>query len=681
MQAALSMIRPPRPDAWDSARFSNDVGEEMPESTDEVIFPQQSSFYTATPDYTGGDYDYAFDPRLRGITTTSSGVSPVAVPVLDTVVNPIENLSNRVPLPTVSSPVDTTKVGGRGGATGGSQPEDAMCCGAYIPHFELRQTREQLGMNQAGRARYGRSPGEGVALEDDHERVASQTKYSGPVNVSEPLYTHELYDQGFISMSAVPSVFVGVYTDPVTGEEYDAYESAMPPPDADYEESLNSSGRNVKLAHLQGGWRDTTPRPTKTEVLEDDFHMQYDRSINTYGTYDPSYYIDNINHNNRFNHEDRHPDSDGPIITGMPANTLGNQGDTKIRPVPYLPPTNRGKWAETTFRSGVDPAQQAAGGGDQRLEYEWTNTPYVRAESSRADGGGIEAVPDYQGFTQQYGGAEGWDNLETQRSTAQQHTPNMGPMEFGAGQQVFGDVHAPNAITGTQDVGMYGVGNQDSEYVAAMLQDQVVPAPNNMAGLESVDESGFGSTEYMHKAQKLMTGKVESFNNKGGLRANTAISMGSGNTYEGTQLNKSVHGAQHKTKREALLRVQSAFDSALGGYTATQHRARTTKLSDKSGRLTDFMMPGGTVAGESSPYTNGSQNLGAVTNLSTKREATYDNQFGVKTIAPSDNTVYLGEYRQSGEHLNVRPEGNFNHLFGSGGMALGLRDDSEALAR
>jgi len=199
--------------------------------------------------------------------------------------------------------------------------------------------------------------------------------------------------------------------------------------------------------------------------------------------------------------------------------------------------------------------------------------------------------------------------------------------------------------------------------------------------METADEAGFGSAEYIHKGQKLMNGKVESFNSKGGLRANTASSMGAGNTYEGTQLNKSVHGAQHKTKREALLRVQSAFDSALGGYTASQNRGRTTKLSDKSGHLTDFMMPGGTVAGESSPYTNGTQNLGEVTNLSSKREALYDNQFGVKPIAPSDSTVYLGEYRQSSEHLNVRPEGNFNHLFGSGGMALGLRDDSEALAR
>ena len=79
--------------------------------------------------------------------------------------------------------------------------------------------------------------------------------------------------------------------------------------------------------------------------------------------------------------------------------------------------------------------------------------------------------------------------------------------------------------------------------------------------------------------------------------------------------------------------------------------------------------------------TNGTQNLGAVTNLSSKREAMYDNQFGVKSTTPDDATVYFGEYRQHMEHLNVRPEGNLTHLAGTSGMAVGLRDDRAALSR
>ena len=693
LPASLLMSRKRDEQPWDASRFNNEVEDEELEEDYEAEFIDQfnplSSIYTAVPTYTE-DFGYDFDPRLRKLSTsTAGGTGAASVPVLNTIVNPIENLSNRIPMPTVSSPVDKADVArvappphGQP-AGGGMDPmsEDATCCGPYIPHFELRQTRENLGLNQAQRSRYGTSPGEGVSLQDDEERVSGTQQQHGPVAVSDPLYTHELYDQGFVSMSAVPSVFVGVYTDPITGEEFDAYESAMPPPDADYEETLNSSGRNVKLAHLQGGWRDTTPRPTKTEILEDDFHMQYDRTINTYGTYDPSYYLEVIEHNNRFKHDDQHPDPEGPVIVGLPANTLGNQGDVKIRPMPYVKPTNRGKWAETTFRSGVDP-DMAVGGGEQRMEYEWTNTPYVRAENSRMDGGGMEATPDYQGFAQQYGGAEGWDNIETQRSVTQLYTPNMGPASTHvSSQQVFGDLPAPNALTGTFESGMYAVGQVTGENEGATLQNQMVAAPSSQAGLDVVDESNFGPAQYSHDGHKLMNARIDNSTVKNGLLTNTNFTMGSDGGHRATQLKKSVFQAQDKTKREALSHIQAAFNTALGGYTSAPNQAMRTRFSDKSGHLTDFMMPGGNIGGTESVLTNGAQNMGHVTNLSDKREAMYDNQFGAKSTQPNDSTVWLGEYTQTMEHSNQRPVGNLEHNAANAGMALGLRDDSEALSR
>ena len=697
MIAPLAMSRaiPQATNTWEANRFSNfepdDEFEEEYEEEEEMFdMMPQSHIYAAVPEYTQ-DYGYDFDPRVREVvSSTMGGAQPVPVPVLNTIVNPIENLSNRIPLPTVLSPVDMADVAGVGGATpppeGGEgmdpMSEDATCCGSYIPHFELRQTRENLGLNQAQRSKYGLSPGEGVSLQEDETRVSgTQQTQHGPVPVSDPLFTHELYDQGFVSMSAVPSVFAGVFTDPITGEEYDAYESGMPPPDADYEDALNSSGRNVKLAHLQGGWRDTTPRPTKTEILEDDFHMTYDRSINTYGTYDPSYYLDVIAHNNRFNHDDHHPDSDGPVIVGLPANTRGNQGDTKIRPMPYLKPTNRGKWAETTFRSGVDPQVAVAGGGE-RLNYEWTNTPYVRAENSRIDGGGMEATANYQGFAEQYGGAEGFDNVDTQRSVSQHEMPNMGPATWEVpSQQVFGEVAAPNSFTGTVDSGSYGLGPVTAEQTAQMLQDQLVHVPTSMTGLESVDESQFGAIQYEHDGHKMMNARVEHATKKTGTLTNTHMTMGTNGTYSAQQMDKLVHSAQYKTNREALERIQTAFNTALGGYTAHSNQATVTRFSDKSGHMTDFVMPSSSIGGTESMVTNGVQNLGAVTNLSSKREAMYDNQFGVKSIAPNDSTVVLGEYRQNMEHLNVRPQGNLTYLVGNSGMAMGLRDDRETLSR
>lgn len=709
----LSMFAPmavsgsiPKPtNSWEAGRFSNflsdssddeDDSEDEESMEDEYVSP---SIYSAVPNYSATNFGFNFDPRLRGLTTTPFGdVSATPVPVLNTVVNPVENLSNRIPMPTLSSPVETADIsgasrGGDGGGGGGSasatpgmdpMSEDATCCGPWIPHYELRQTRELLGMNEAGRARYGRSAGEGVSLQPGDERVSGTQQHHGPVATSDPLYTEELYDQGFVSMSAVPSVHVGEFTDPITGQTYQAWESALPPPDADYEETLNSSGRNVKLAHLQGGWRDTTPRPTKTEQLEDDFHMQYDRSINTYGTYDPSYYIEAIEHNNRFSRDDHHPDAEGPIITGIPANTMGNQGDVKIRAMPYVPPTNRGKWAETTFRTGIVP-ETAAGGGYQRPEYEWTNTPYTRAESSRMDGGGMQPTANYEGFMQQYGGSEGWDNIPTQRSTTQHNTPNMGPAQDGGfGQGVFGDVEAPTSSTGTRDSGMYAVGHAQSQLEGQTLQNQVVAAPNSQAGLDAVDAQGLGPAQYSVPAQKLMNSRVDLQTSKSGLMANTNITMGAdagANSYA-QQLNKSVHSAQHKTKREAMIQVQAAFDTALGNYNATQVQPTATRFSDKSGHLVDFVMPGGTLGGTESMTTNGTQNHGAVTKLSTKREAGYDNQFGVKSTQPDDSTVWYGDYRQNMEHANIRPEGNLVHAnSGNAGMAIGLRDDREALSR
>ena len=688
---AISKAIPQATNTWVPDRFANFEDEEEEEEFEEEEFEEEEfeaeeedyylgpreSIYTAVPEYTTQDYGYTYDPRLRGVgSKVLGGAQPDSVPVLNTIVNPIENLSNRIPLPTVVSPVEMADVAGVGlpGVEDGGRGEDATCCNNYIPHFELQQTRENLGMNMAQRARYGTSPGEGVGLQDDDERVAADIDH-GPVAVSEPLYTNELYDQGFISMSAVPSVFAGVYTDPITGEEYDAYESGMPPPDADYEEVNNSSGRNRRLAQMQGGFRDTTPRPTKTEVLEDDFHMTYDRTIGSFGTYDPSYYIDVINHNNRFNRDDEHPDADGPVLVGLPANAWGNQGDVKIRPMPYLKPTNRGKWAETTFRAGIDPE---AAGGEQRMDYEWTNTPYIRAESSRMDGGGMEAMAEHEGFMEQYGD-EGFDRMDTQRSLSQMHVPTTGPGGTHVpASQVYGEVAAPNHITGTIDSGSYSIGQVTAEHDGAMLQNQMVAAPSSQAGLDVVDH--FGPYQYEHDGPKLMNARLEYATSKGGKATNTQLSMGTHGGYEAQQLDKLVHSAQHNTKREALDRIQSAFNTALDGYTSAPQSQAHTRFSDKSGHLVDFVMPGGSLGGTESMVTHGAQNHGHVSKLSSKREAMLGNQFGVQAVNQSDARVY-GDVRQRMEHVNVRPEGNLYIPTATTGMSLGFRDDRDSLSR
>ena len=671
---------------WDAHRFSNSHVDTsiVFEEDEEVHQLAGESFYTGVPTY-GEDYGYTFDPRLHRI----------GGPVMDTVVNPVENLSNRLPMPTLASPVESLNIGRAAGAdpyfgeapAGGMDPQsaDATCCGSYIGHTELRQTRENLGMNQAQRGRFGRGAGEGESLQSTDQRLSGTQGRHGPVAITDSLYTAELYDQGFVSMGAVPSVFVGVYTDPITGEEFDAYESGLPPPDTDNEESLNASGRNVKLAHLQGGWRDTTPRPTKVEVLEDDFHMQYDRSINTYGTYDPSYYLEVIEHNNRFKRDDHHPDPEGPIQVGTPANTFGNQGDVKIRPTPYIVPTNRGKWVETTFRTGIDASTEGAGGGDLRLNNEYTKSPYVRAESNRMDGGGAEAGGAYGGFMNQYGGSEGYDHHATQRSANEHRAPNMGPIGDGSahGLSVYGDVDAPMGNAGTHDVGMYGLGPVTGEHSAAALQNQMVSAPNRQAGLATTEQM-FGGTQSAHNAVQLTNQTVVNMTSKSGV-VNENVTWGSrGETGHANQGDGGLRTAMDKTKRQQVRKIQGAFDTALGNYTAHTSHATRTRFNDKSDHFVDFLMPSATLGGMES-VASGAEARGVNTGLGTKRNTLYDTQRGVNGAAANapDATVWYGNYRETNmELLSQRPLGSvFENTNAGAGMALGFRETREIVGR
>jgi len=548
--------------------------------------------------------------------------------------------------------------------------EDEVCCGNIIPHFELRQVRENLGLNEAQRGRYGRGAGEGDILMPDYERLSgTQQTQHGPVPLSDPLFSGSLYNQGFTSLSAVPNIFIGVFTDPVTGQEYDAYESALPPPNTDYEETLNSQGRNRKLAQLQGGWSDTTPRPTKTEVVEDDFNMHYDRTIRSFGTYDARYYQELANQRNQLNLNDYHPDSTGAIQEGLPANMLGNQGVVRIRSVPYVVPTNRGRWGEHTFRSGIDPCLEAAGGGDQRLEYTYTTQPYVRAENSRIDGGGIEATRDTQAFVNQY---EHWEAHDTQRSASENKAQYMGPVHAGYGVSEYGVVPAPLKLGGVQTLGQQGLGPITYEHNAPILVNQEYTAPEPQTGLETQPAMFSGATLY--SGGKNMSELVQKQNTKSELK--NALDIGvSGNEGLGGHLDGGVRTAADKTKRQAYLSIHSAFDTAMGNYVAQSNQALRTRFNDKSGRLVDFTMPGKTLAGVESLYVNGQQSFGNVGRVSSKREAFTETTGGI--YAPSDN-IWQGVYSAfENRKENDGWEGMFQHDVASATMALGLRDGSE----
>ena len=552
----FSKLAATRPTNYAGGEYAVDEYGESPV----VVTPEYSSYRADLPPaYVNNRF---YDPEKRVLVHSEDGTggggkgyyTPKAVSVFDIKTNPVQYLETRLPLPTINSPVrdvgrrqnnssyveplfgartgemgvsnaggvyvadavlqdEFSVLGGEGGVlVEGTVPIDGNIpyCSLNIPSKELRQVREDLGAEMADYARWGRGAGGGVSLQQSTTLISGTQWDNGPVSVSSPPVNPRLYDQGFVSMSGVPMIDAGKFRDPLTGVVYNAYESALPPPDADYEETLTAPARNVKLAHLQGGWTDNTPRPTKVELVEDDFHMQYDRSINTYGTYDPSRYVEIFERNNRFTRNDEHPDPDGPELVGVPANMDGNQ-NVKIRPLPYLPPTNRGKWGETTFRSGID-ARVAVGNSEMQVDRTYTTFPKERMESTRQDGGGMQVTGNTQGFMDtQMGGGGRRDIMATQRSASEDFVPYQAPATFvrlnsntGVAQH-----NAPTGDRGTTLVdGEYG-GQYGATVEGGMLHDQSVEVATGERGTVVVDGEYGGQYGAMVEGGMLHDQSVE----------------------------------------------------------------------------------------------------------------------------------------------------------------------------
>jgi hypothetical protein len=217
-----------------------------------------------------------------------------------------------------------------------------------------------------------------------------------------------VYAQNFMSMAGVPTVSVGTWTNPYTGVEYEAYESALPPPDADYVEMTHSAAKNMALGLLQGGsagFSNDTPEVEKREILEDNFHMHADVTINQYGGGGSwqdalqSRAYTGAERNMRFTHNDERPDGeDGPeLLDHIPANRDGIYNE-KIRFVPRLQHTNRGKQEEVMFRSGPGPMPQ--GMHDNHVAQIYTHFPQELPDIERQGGPvngfqGVMAPTDY----------------------------------------------------------------------------------------------------------------------------------------------------------------------------------------------------------------------------------------------------------------------------------------------
>jgi hypothetical protein len=632
------------------------------------------------------------DAAVRQVVQVSQGsgapyFTQAPRPVFDIQTNPVQYLDTRLPVPTISSPVrvmgqeqlvvsNSPPPFGNGGTMPGAV-EDGLCCALDIPSKELRQVREGMEQEIADFSRWGVGPGAGIKA-DLTVAPESGTQFNyGPVAVSSPLVSSELYDEGFISLAAVPVIQAGKYKDPLTGVEYNAYESALPPPDADYEETLNNSARNVKLGRLQGGgcgFTDNTPRPTRTELVEDDFHMQYDRTINTYGTYDPSRYVEYFERSNRFKRDDEHPDPDGECNTDqLPANAMGNQpGQVKVRPLPYLPPTNRGKWAETTFRDGVDP-RVAVGNSEAMVARTYTKFPCSRAENTRMDGGGMEVTTHTTAHMDTQMGVGRRDLMPTQRSVTEQYMPAMGPANYvRLGSNVGIEEHeSPTGYAGTTLVDLNQLGAiTPGQQATSTERSQLMEPGHKLTGSYVVDQNMLGTVQVQTAYAQMNNNQVvEAQSSKSGVMRDDTYGAYGGQDSHGSQNNPGVYEKQDLTKREELLDYYAGADTTYGHNTGAQTVAARTRFNTKKGPLVDFLMPSSALNGTDGLF-SGAENVGDSTKINTKKEQLYDSQWGFGAPGTNDGTVWYGYYNQTAEHLNTRPLGNMLHPVGPASYAF-----------
>ena len=326
------------------------------------------------------------DLRYRRVNHITQNI-PESEPVMDLQVNPVKDFSSHFANVSRAPTFEAYSTLGNPGLEY-HEKNDAYCNNA-IPSSNLTDlsiaSKELMGLNQAQRTTL--PAGSGVPAYKVPEMISPVNELTyGNKSGSGMQFnkvSRTLYNQNFVSMSAVPSVPIGEFVDPLTGIAYETYESAIPPPDADYYEMTHGKGKDRKFAQLQGGWSQNVPMPEKREILEGDFYMKANRTINTYGGEDSygqqvrAIRARDLERQMRFTFNDARSDGlDGPILTGVPANTVGIYGTEKVRYVPRLPSTHRGYQEEVTFRSGVDPSVSV--GHETRSAQQFTSLPQCR---------------------------------------------------------------------------------------------------------------------------------------------------------------------------------------------------------------------------------------------------------------------------------------------------------------
>jgi hypothetical protein len=395
-------------------------------------------------------------------------------------VNPIENLESAYAVKT--------------GPTAPQQLKEEWSnkyCDDAIPSKYLTQNTiasyELMGLNEAQRR--SRPMGEGVPNIGPAVPLDQINGFNfGRGQTSFATVNHDLYHGNFATLGGPPAVYTGIYNDPLTGIQYDTFESALPPPDGDWYDISYASAKNRKLDSLQGGWSNNTPIPPRKEILEGDWNQAYDRTINTYGgtgSYDEFMrcrQMSGFERSVRFNLNEFTPDNEAPELTGVPANVDGIYGNVKVRWMPRAAGTNRGHDEETSFRT----APYTANYHNNKLAQDFTKMPQCLPPLEY-----VGPVNGYQGVygdqsRSEYNPSNEMRGLE---ATAEYASHGAGFVDT-YGEQGRSDYDIPNRMTGlfvNSELGEHGIGYVDT--YAEQSRSDYNP-PTKLWGMTVTDELG-----------------------------------------------------------------------------------------------------------------------------------------------------------------------------------------------
>jgi hypothetical protein len=339
----------------------------------------------------------------------------------------------------------------------------------------------------------------------------------------------------------------------------------------------------------------------------------------------------------------------------------------------YEPPTGfNGTELVDVLMGGGGAAQMQIAGGSGGAGGGWS-APGSAAVVSVNRGGGVRAATGQQG-----GGADGmqWQSaIQVEAPTGFSGTQVVDVAQMSAVQPTNAFATASTTSTNArvtkqntknerfrQDA--YGAnGGHEGQN---MVTSQHVSKQNTKNERFRQDAYGAGGG---HDGQNLLTSQFVSKQNTKNERFRQDAYGSSGTDFAFGQQDMAALRLKLSTKREEFVDFQVGADTSLNHNTAPAPIAMRTQFSTKKGALTDFLMPSYAVGGTESTL-GGAQNVGMSTNLTSKREQMYDNQFGFAAENVHYNDLVLGYYQQTMEHQNIRGYGNLEHPVAGAGYAF-----------